>query len=68
MARRPSAKSKLPLTVTLLAAVLAIVVAAWLVFGVSPATVEDEATVPVPQAADQPAPMPNPQPATAPAP
>lgn len=68
MARGPGPRSKLPLIATLLAAALAIIIAAFLVFGVSPETVDEEPTVPVPPAADQPAPMPDPEPATVPAP
>jgi hypothetical protein len=59
-----SARSKLPLMVTLLAAGVALAIAAWLVFGVEPGTVEEAASVPVPPAAETPAPMPNPTPAT----
>lgn len=65
---RSAPTTRLPLTVVLAAALLAIALAAFLVFGRQPATVEDEPTVRVPPAADTPAPMPTPTPATTPAP
>jgi len=63
-AARP--RTRLPLMLTALAALLAIALAGWLVFGRQPKTVEDEATMPLPPAA--PAPMPYARPATPSAP
>ncbi|HEX6859892.1 MAG TPA: hypothetical protein VF138_06800 [Caulobacteraceae bacterium] len=64
MARRPPPKTKLPLAITALAGLLALALAAWIVFGRKPQPVTAEPTVPVPPAAEQPVPMPKPKPAT----
>ncbi|HYG26950.1 MAG TPA: hypothetical protein VD906_08585 [Caulobacteraceae bacterium] len=68
MARRATARSKLPLMVTLLAGAAALALAAWLVFGIEAETVDDAGTIRVPPAAEEPLPLPDVRPATAPAP